>query len=377
MADDVRIQFAMSTPRCDVVAIVDPAPATADWVRTNISPDLPVLRTPEDLYARYPCPVGGKPSSGALDAVVISTETAFHATLACDAIGRGVHVLLEKPISIDAAGDEQVLAASKARPDVRVVVALSRRFDASYRAAFDRLQSGELGEAFLVKSATVDQYDESGWFVPYSLKSGGIFIDCGIHDIDIARWMLGLSDAQGVRQRSLARVKRCFAIGYNALHPELGRYGDADNATGVVQLTDGRSFTFNLGRTAIHGHECSCEIIGTKGRVFVNQNPAMNRVQILDGHGVRTESTPTYFERFEQAFVTEAREFVAGCLDGADMCVTLNDAVEAARIATGLTYAVRSGEIVDFDQKTGKPIPPRGLVGSTAGTAIVDSQSKL
>lgn len=201
--------------------------------------------------------------------------------------------------------------------------------------------------------------------------------DCGIHDIDIARWFLGLSKAGGANSsayRPDSRPSKCYAIGYNALHKELSQYGDADTAVGTVQLNDGRSFTIQLGRTALHGHECSMQLFGTKGWLTVNQNPSIDRTQILDKHGVRTESTPSYFERFEQAFVNEAREFIDACLDNAPMCVDLDDAIQAARIAHGLTLALRSGLPVNFDAD-GNPIRPAMSMDATEGTAIVNTVS--
>lgn len=374
-----RPQFAFVTPQCEVAAFVDPAPQAQAWVRNHIPDGGPVFATATEMYKHFGCHVGAAPMSGAIDAVVISTETACHASLACEAISYGLHTLLEKPISTDASGDAMVTKACSKRPDVKLLIALSRRFDPSYRSAFMKLIDGDVGDAFLIKSATIDLFDPTGWFVPYSLKSGGIFIDCGIHDIDIARWFLGLSAAGCAGTRAAhpnVRPAKCFAIGYNALHKELLQYGDADTALGTVQLSDGRSFTIQLGRTGIHGHDASMQLFGTAGGLLVNQTPAMDRTQILDAHGVRVLSTPSYYERFEQAFVQEAREFVQLCLDDKPACVSLDDAVQAARIAHGLTMALRSGLPVLFDAD-GSPIKPDGPIEPNATTAIINTDSPL
>ncbi|EPQ29796.1 uncharacterized protein PFL1_02469 [Pseudozyma flocculosa PF-1] len=357
------LNFAFSTPKADLVAVVDPNEAAQDWARANLPAATKVFGGVEELYAHFGCQRGAPPGSAGLDAACISTETSYHAALCVQAIDFGLHVLLEKPVSIDIEGHVQVVEAAKRRPDVRVLVALSRRFDPTYRNARQRVKAGQMGDVHLIRSATVDQYDDRGWFVPYSLKSGGIFVDCAIHDIDIARWFLGLSNAQGEVPRS--RPYRVTASGYNARHPELAQYGDADNALGTVLLEDGRSFYFHLGRTAVHGHECVAEIYGTQGRLVVNANPRLDRLDILDSHGVRSESTPSYWERFKDAFVVEAREFVDCCLDPSlPLPVTLEDAFEAARIATALTISLRSGQPVYFDDK-GDPIRPKGWDGTS------------
>ena len=58
-------------------------------------------------------------------------------------------------------------------------------------------------------------------------------------------------------------------------------------------------------------------MIGTGGALSVGHNPRANRVEIYDAGGVRNECTPTFFERFEQAFLKEAEVFVASLSGGA------------------------------------------------------------
>ena len=88
-------------------------------------------------------------------------------------------------------------------------------------------------------------------------------MDCGIHDIDMARWLLELDPKD--------KVKRVFASGLNVRHPELVESGDADNALGFVEYESGKSFTFHLSRTTMHGHECTCEVIGSEAKLFINE----------------------------------------------------------------------------------------------------------
>ena len=57
--------------------------------------------------------------------------------------------------------------------------------------------------------------------------------------------------------------------------------------------------------------------------------------------GVRNECTPTFFDRFEEAFLHEARAFVAAVRGGAPTGLTLADAREATRIGIALRAGVR------------------------------------
>jgi len=78
-------------------------------------------------------------------------------------------------------------------------------------------------------------------------------------------------------------------------------------------------------------------------------NPRRNRVEISDAHGVRNECVTDYYERFQEAFVAEAHEFVECVRDGTPPSLTLRDAAEATRIAVAMAEAHRSGRIVTLE----------------------------
>lgn len=65
---------------------------------------------------------------------------------------------------------------------------------------------------------------------------------------------------------------------------------------------------------------------------------------------MRREFPATYYERFKDAFVTEANEFVAICLDGGELPMKLEGAVQAVRIGCALQESLISGEKIWFDE---------------------------
>ncbi|KAK6907001.1 hypothetical protein I203_100990 [Kwoniella mangroviensis CBS 8507] len=330
--------IAYRTPRAELVSICDPRPTSLTWAEKHLPSDIRVYQDSKTLFNEC---------GDEIDAVLIASETGSHASLAIEAMRAGKHVLLEKPISIDLETSRTVVEETKKFPDLKVMVGFSRRFDESYRSVKEMIDQGKLGEPHLIKSATNDQHDPSGFFVSYASASGGIFIDCGIHDIDLARWYLS---PQGIKQ-----VKRVFALGHNIQHPELAKYDDVDNGVGVVEFENGKILVVHVNRTMNHGHDCFTEVFGKEGKVVVNGNPQLNRVEIRDTHGVRTESTPTYYERFREAFVNEVNEFTDVVLDNKPLPVSCEDALEATKIATALTHSFKSGQPVYFSSD-GQPI---------------------
>lgn len=193
----------------------------------------------------------------------------------------------------------------------------SRRFDASYRDAFDRMDSGAIGRPSVFRSQTCDKLDPSGFFVAYAEFSGGIFIDCNIHDIDLALWFFG--------QDSI--VKSVAAFGITPVQPELRKFQDVDNGVGIVEFWGGKIAYFYSSRMMAAGQHDMTEIIGTEGKLTVNANPQGTLVDMYEANGIRREIPPHYYGRFEHAFVTEANEFTTACLDNTKVPLKLTGAV--------------------------------------------------
>jgi myo-inositol 2-dehydrogenase / D-chiro-inositol 1-dehydrogenase len=168
--------------------------------------------------------------------------------------------------------------------------------------------------------------------VRFSPTSGGIFMDCSVHDIDLARWLLG-------RPKAL----RVFATGTIALHPALAEFGDVDNGIAVIEFEGGAKAVLYASRTMAHGHETSTEIIGTAGKLLVGEHGMADRVIRSDHHGVRHAVVKDFYERFEAAFAAEMAVFVDACRGTKPLSLTLNDALEATRIGLAITRSLHSG----------------------------------
>ena len=272
-----------------------------------------------------------------LDAVLLATPSVAHADQIVAALEAGKHVFCEKPLALDLADCRRVEEAAARYPDRIVMVGFVRRFDPSYCDAHGQIERGGIGRPFLVRSQTGDQLDPSGFFVRFAPTSGGIFLDCSIHDIDLARWLLGSP-----------RPRRVFATGVVAVHEDLAAFGDVDNGVAVVEFAEGRLACFYASRTLAYGHDTHTEIIGTAGRLTVGQNPRRNRVEISDTHGVRNVCVTDFYERFKEAFLLEVQEFVDCVREGAKPPLTLHDATEATRIGLALAEAQKSGRIVEL-----------------------------
>ncbi|KKY13751.1 putative nad-binding rossmann fold oxidoreductase family protein [Phaeomoniella chlamydospora] len=326
------LHFYQYTPRANVLAVSSPDADERKWAVENLE-GVKVYSDYEEML-----------SHEGLQAVVIASVTSVHAEQAIKAIQKGLHVLSEKPLSTNVEISQSVVdarnAVAKKYPDQKVMCGFSRRFDASYRDAFAKMSSGAYGEPAVFHSRTCDMYDKSGFFVAYAQFSGGIFVDCSIHDIDLALWFFGED----------SKVKSVQAVGITAVHPELRQHNDRDNAVATIEFYGEKVASLYCCRMMAAGQEDFTEVICKKGTLAVNMQGRKNHTEIHDSYGIRREIPQTYYDRFKDAFLTEANEFTACCLDNTEEPVKLEGAVKAVRIGAALQESLITGNKIFFDE---------------------------
>lgn len=355
------LNFLERTPRAELVAASTPDDTEIEWAKVHLAPyGVKLYKNYDDMLKQE-----------GLEAVVVASATAVHAEQAIKAINAEKHVLCEKPLSTSVEivstdcyslltiprlsnllkkQSQSVLDAANAKPHLKVMCGFSRRFDASYRDAYNKISSGALGNPSVIRSQTCDKLDPTGFFVAYAEFSGGIFVDCSIHDIDLTLWFFGQE----------SKVRSVSAVGITAVEPDLRKHNDRDNAVGLVEFYDGKMAYFYASRMMAAGQEDTSEFIGTKGKVTVNAQPQLNLVQTFDAGGIKKEIPQHYYDRFEYAFVTEANEFTASVLENTTVPLKLDGAVQAVRIGAALQESLITGEKIFFDE-SGNRVPKANL----------------
>lgn len=130
------------------------------------------------------------------DVVLVTTPTSLHLDLALDAVQRGCHLFVEKPLAHEWDGVEELVDAAEARRLV-TLVACNLRFEPGLARVKELLDAGAVGR---VVSARIEfgswlpdwrpwQDHRDGYGASGAL-GGGIVLDA-IHELDYARWLLG------------------------------------------------------------------------------------------------------------------------------------------------------------------------------------------
>ena len=126
---------------------------------------------------------------GGVDALVISTPNYLHAPQTIAALNAGVHVMVEKPMAMNAAEAGQMCESAE-KSGTTLMVAHCWRFDPD--VLWLKEQSKKLGRIIRTKGIGVHtHWGPSGWFTQKQFAGGGAMVDMGIHALDTARFLLG------------------------------------------------------------------------------------------------------------------------------------------------------------------------------------------
>jgi inositol 2-dehydrogenase len=271
-----------------------------------------------------------------VEAVVIVSPTHTHAALTAAAAGRGKAIFCEKPPSLSLA---ETLAMKQAvtRAGVFFQMGLMRRFDAGYAAARRQVRDGAMGTPVLFKSTSRDPYRTSLEYAnPKS--SGGMLVDMGIHDFDLARWFMG-------------DVASVHTVAGTLAYPELKTVGDIDNAVVSLRFADGRLGVVDLSRNGVYGYDIATELLGTEGTLrigYLRETPLV----VMKKNQVSHDTVPHFMERFAGAYTAQLQDFARNVLEGRPAPVTIDDGIEALRIALAAQRSHETGRPVEVAEVT-------------------------
>jgi predicted dehydrogenase len=207
-----------------------------------------------------------------------------------------------------------------------------RRFDPGYAAAKQQADQGRIGTPVVFKATSRDPYRPSLEYANPA-SSGGILVDMGIHDFDLARWFMG-------------DVASVSAVGGVLAYPELAGVGDLDNAITTLVFTDGALGVVDLTRNGYYGYDITTELLGTAGTLrigYLRETPVL----LMTRNNVSHDTVPYFMERFERAYTLQLQNFAQNVLADREPPVTITDGIEALRIALAATAACRSGGAVN------------------------------
>ncbi|MDD2710605.1 MAG: Gfo/Idh/MocA family oxidoreductase [Verrucomicrobiae bacterium] len=287
-------------------------------------------------------------NSGTIDAVLIATPHYSHTTLGISALKKGLHVLVEKPISVHKADCEKLLEAHRGKKQVFAAM-FNLRCTSIYKKIRHLVTSGELGEIRRVNwiitnwFRTEAYYASGGWRATWGGEGGGVLLNQCPHNLDLFQWMFGMPD----RVRGFCQFGR-----YHKIEVE-------DDVTAYFEYKDGKTGVFVASTGEAPGTN-RLEVTGEKGRlVFEN-----NKILFTRNEAPMTEFSRTTDQGFAMPPVWEVaipvpadtgaghqeltQNFVDAILDGAPLVAPAKDGMRSVELANAILLSTFENKTIDL-----------------------------
>ena len=265
-----------------------------------------------------------------VDAVLICAPTDMHSDLIEKAAKAGKAIFCEKPVDLSS---ERIKACLKVvdKAGVPLMIGFNRRFDPNFAALKQRLSQGVAGEVEIISIISRDPGPPP---LGYIARSGGLYRDMMIHDLDMARFLL---DEEPI----------CVtAAGSSVVDPEIGKAGDVDTAAVLLETKSGKIVQISCSRRATYGYDQRVEVHGSKGMLRAG-NVHETTVEFAGAKGVTADPVQNFFlERYANAYRLELDAFVKAVKKGVAPTPSGHDGLKAQQLADAATQSWKSGKKV-------------------------------
>lgn len=252
-----------------------------------------------------------------VDAVVIAAPDPLHAELTLACLKRGLPVLCEKPLATNAEDARQILDAEAATGRALVQVGFMRRFDSGYLAMRQALIDGDIGEPRLLHCVHRNRSAHP------TATSEGIVRNSMIHELDVARWLLG-EEIVAIEVRS----------------PHRGE-GLADPQLATLELASGVLVSIEVFVNAGYGYDVRSELVGTAGTVSL-EPPVVTSMRQAGRDAAPV--APDFVARFGEAYRAQLTAWVDAAAAGRVAGATAWDGYVAGLVADAGVASLLSGE---------------------------------
>lgn len=287
--------------------------------------------------------VAGTTSAATLDevldraqGVVVATPTAAHPEHVRAVAAAGLPVFCEKPVSLDLAASQAVVDELD-RLGVELQVGFQRRFEPGFVEMRRLVESGELGEVYLLRAASHDHHPPHESYLD---TSGSIFRDMHIHDFDALPWLAG------------QRVVRVHAQGAVLIDEMYARHGDVDTSAVVLTFEHGPLAVITGARADALGYDHRTEVFGSADSVCAGLGPRMPMRSVDPGGPQPVDPYPSFPVRFAEAYAAEMAAFAdLVASHGPNRCPG-HHAVDALRLAIAAERSLAAGHPVEVADVT-------------------------
>jgi len=290
----------------------------------------------------------------AVDAVVVCVPNALHPAVTTYAMGRGRHVLCEKPIA-HRVEDAASMIAAASEAGVTAMMAMKFRYAPAAARVRRAADEGRLGRVYYAATSYLRPMGgiprPGGWFTRLASSGGGTMIDNGVHQIDMLWWLMGAP-------RPL-RVSAATHAAFRPAHVEERDYNVEDFAAAIIHFEGGAAMTVdNAWACHVPAEVAAARLLGERGGATLW--PAFSltwRDESGDHHADQPPAAP--------AESPMHRHFVDCIRSGRSPISPLDEGLTVLRIIDAIYRSARTGRPIELETDSPTEMPESHAYAAT------------
>jgi myo-inositol 2-dehydrogenase/D-chiro-inositol 1-dehydrogenase len=264
----------------------------------------------------------------AIKGFVIASSTDMHLEHSLAVIGACKAALCEKPIDLDLA---KAKAAAPKFVGAQYILGFNRRFDPHVSALRAKIQSGVIGK---LETLTLINHDPAAPPPAFIPRSGGLFKDFTIHDLDLAYALLGEPPSE------------IFATASCLVDPAIAAAGDVDTARVILRTASGKLCVISNTRRSGYGYDQRVEAYGSRG-MAATANERLDAVEVWSEAGAHASPIrPNFLNRYAASYAGEMNHFADVLTGRAKPSVGYAEGLMALAWAEACAESARTNSVI-------------------------------
>ncbi len=275
-----------------------------------------------------------------IDAVSVCTPNFAHRGPTVDALNADKHVLVEKPMAMNAE-EAQAMVDAASKSSGNLMVGLNYRWRPDIQALKRFVDAGEMGEIYFAKAQCLRRRGIPGWgvFIEKDKQGGGPLVDVGVHVMDAAMYLMGYPRPVSVSGAAYTKFgNRKGVIGLmGQWDPE--KFTVEDYALGLIKFESGASMFLETSFAAnVEKNVFDVQLLGTDGgcsldppKIFSERNRTL------------LDTQPVFLKKKSSTHEIEIRKFVDCIANDQQPPVTGEEGLILQKIMGAIYKSAESG----------------------------------
>lgn len=286
-----------------------------------------------------------------LDAVYVCTPNRSHSIITVEALRSGKHVMCEKPMAINYAEAQKMLAAAKESGKL-LTIGYQNRYRADSQYLKKACQAGDLGEIYFAKANAVRRRAVPTWgvFLNEYEQGGGPLIDIGTHALDLTLWMMQNYTPKYAVGTAYHKLNKDRDTANAWGDWDLDKFTVEDSAFGFVVMKNGATIMLSASwaLNTLDVEEGTTTLSGTKGGADFHDGLRINGVrygrQFVEVPDLKAGSVAFYEGVSQKPEVIEQQVFLSAIRGEGKLCVLPEQAIVVTRILEAIYRSAQSSQ---------------------------------